>query len=77
MNRASVAGSTGSPALMATRHLARSTPSSASSRILRTQSSKAKFGAGQSVPPESLSAQSQRSGRARKSSGERIVIGNP
>ena len=49
----------------------------ASSRILRAHSSNEKFGAGQSVPRESLKAHNHRSGRDKKASGEMTVIGNP
>ena len=75
--RASVSALTGSEPLNARRHAERSTPSSSASATLRPQRSKAKFGAGESVARCAWSARSQRAGRARKSSGERITTGTP
>ena len=77
VKRSIVSGLTGSDPFSASRQELRSRPSISGSATFRTQRSKAKFGAGERVARCAWIARSQRAGRSRKTSGERITIGIP
>ncbi len=77
MNRSIVPASTASAPFRATRHDDRSIPSRSASAILRAQRSKAKFGAAVMVPRWREIVSSQRTGLARKASGDIETIGTP